>query len=234
MLDHGVERSGEQPAGLGQQGQPALGDLRLLTGFPFPLEQLAALGLPPHTVGDVHHGGAHEQHAVVIAAAAHRVVADQPVAELAGGGRRLARHLPIDHRFAGLEHQADVGPDLIGHPVEQFAQRSPDVSLGRQTVDHRQRVVDPQVPQLPVEEPQTDGRRFQDRVEQGQGGVLLVNQPGCLQRDGGRGGDVVGQLLLVRPEPPAQVDHHPFEAADVQLQDQVYDVKRRVRQTWPG
>jgi hypothetical protein len=33
---------------------------------------------------------------------------------------------------------------------------------------------------------------------------------------------------------PRQVEDHPFESADVQLQDQVYDVKRRVRQTWPG
>ena len=112
------------------------------------------------------HVADHDAHADhLVGGISDRVVADEPVACLAGRRPRAALDGEIEDRLAGFEHVPVMRLDRAGELLpEDLAQRPAEMLLGGEPVGSGQSLVHAHVPVVGVHEGQSDGRGREDRV----------------------------------------------------------------------
>ena len=105
----------------------------------------------------------------LVGAVPDRVVADEPVAQLARGCRGVACGREIEDRVAAVEHPPVVRLDRRSSLVpEHLAERPAEVLLGREAVDRRERLVHAHEAEVGVHEGEAHWRRGEERVDHGQ------------------------------------------------------------------
>lgn len=112
----------------------------------------------------------------------------------------------VEDRVAGLQHLPQRGREPVGlHPGQEVVRAAAAVSVGGAPEDRGEAVVDPDQPQLGVEEHEAHRRLAENRLRGGQVGLDLAQ---CGHVDGDAQGAVVGghhiQLglsLAMRPRP---------------------------------
>ena len=188
----------EQLARLGEQLDPAARGLRFL---------LSALALR-----DVGHDRADAD------ALARRVrdgvVRGQPRTRDARHRRRLAGDLDSDQGLARLE---DPLPERLEHGCERgqdVAHRPAEMLLARDPVELGERVVDPQVAEVAVPEPEADRRRRDERVERGGGLVRLAVEARVLDGEHRPARELLRQREVALVEAPARLGGEHRDGAD--------------------
>jgi hypothetical protein len=88
---------------------------------------------------------------------------------------------------------------------DHLREPSPDVLLGGELVDLRERVVHAHEAELPVPEADPDGRRDEQRVELREGALRLVEEEGIVDRERGPTRDVGRELEVVGGELPSRL-----------------------------
>ena len=122
--------------------------------------------------GDVDHDHADAQDLAGLIP--HRVHAHQMVTRLPRRERGRAAQLAIHQRFAGLEDTSQQGFDGWRVAGRVFGDRATHKPLDRGPQSSGERFVQPDPPQLAVEEGEAVGGAAQQRVEQRQGLFLTV------------------------------------------------------------
>jgi hypothetical protein len=163
-----VERRGQRLARLREHGQAcarALGRRACL----FPL-------------GDV---GDHDADTdLVVVDVENRVVADEPVPCVVRRRRQRPLDVEIEDGLARLEHLAmerlDLGGELL---AEHVSERAAEVLVDGNPVQRRERLVHPHIAEVRVHERQSDRRRSENGVDDGEGLLRVAARVfGCAEQ----------------------------------------------------
>ena len=104
----------------------------------------------------------------------HGVIAREEGARAVVLGARLDDDLAVEHRRAGTEHLLEQRHDQRRARAQHVRYGAAEVRLDGSPVERGERVVDPDEPQLAIDEREADRRAAKDRVEQGDGARFLV------------------------------------------------------------
>ena len=213
-----------------------------------PFLALTELRLGALPFGDLQHDGADPERAAVLGH--DRVGVDEPRALLAGQRGRDPRRIGAQ-RLARLQHAAQGSLDAGVHLRQDLRHRPADVVGRGHAVDLGERLVDPDVPQVGVEEREARGRRREERVEEGQRLGRLAEEPRVVDGERGPARQLGGEcqvLLAVHPSglgreqrdrsqrPSARDERHRDQGArlDVDVRGQALRVGRVARELRRG